>query len=347
MPIKIYNVEQSIEWDNVVKSFSDYDVYYLSGYVKAFQINGDGEPILFYYEDENNRGINVIMRRDISDDERFSNIIAQNQYFDFVTPYGYGGWLIEGNGSANKLFDTYAQWCRENNIVSEFVRYHPMLNNSNYSREHYEVVDLGKTIAIDLSSPELIWENFTSKNRNMIRKAIKSGVKVYHGQYPSIYQTFRQIYNTTMDANDASDYYFFSEEFYNSILNDLKNESCVFWAELDGKIIAASIFIAANGFLNYHLSGSLLEYRKYAPTNLLLYEAALWGNTNGYKSLHLGGGLGSHEDSLYEFKHSFNRNTTHQFSIGKKIFLADAYKKLVEVRKLTSSSGFFPEYRDK
>ena len=32
-------------------SFKDYDVYYLSGYVKAFQVHGDGEPLLFYYHD--------------------------------------------------------------------------------------------------------------------------------------------------------------------------------------------------------------------------------------------------------------------------------------------------------
>lgn len=40
--IKIYNVEDSILWDGIVRSFTEYDVYYLSGYVKAFQIHGMG-----------------------------------------------------------------------------------------------------------------------------------------------------------------------------------------------------------------------------------------------------------------------------------------------------------------
>ena len=40
-------------------------------YVKAFKIHGDGEPTLFYYEDQNIKAINVVMKRDISIYKRF------------------------------------------------------------------------------------------------------------------------------------------------------------------------------------------------------------------------------------------------------------------------------------
>lgn len=59
--------------------------------------------------------------------------------------------------------------------------------------------------------------------------------------------------------------------------------------------------------MNYHLSGSIWEYANLAPTNLLLYEAALWGCANGCKTLYLGGGVGSGEDSLFKFKKAFYR----------------------------------------
>ena len=55
--IKIYNVEDSILWDGIVRSFTEYDVYYLSGYVKAFQIHGDGEPQLLFYEEDGLKAI--------------------------------------------------------------------------------------------------------------------------------------------------------------------------------------------------------------------------------------------------------------------------------------------------
>lgn len=61
--MQIFNMNQAKEWDNLVQSFTNYDVYYLSGYVKAFQIHGDGEPQLFYYDEKGLRGIYVYMKR--------------------------------------------------------------------------------------------------------------------------------------------------------------------------------------------------------------------------------------------------------------------------------------------
>ena len=97
--------------------------------------------------------------------------------------------------------------------------------------------------------------------------------------------------------------------------------------------------------LNYHLSGSLREYQHLAPTNLILYEAALWGCANGCKSLHLGGGVGSGEDGLYRFKKAFYRGEPLRFHIGKKIFLPEQYQELTALRADLPESGFFPRYR--
>lgn len=342
--LEVITVDEHDKWDEIVKSFSLHDVYYLCGYAKGFKVHGDGEPLLFYYHDENLRGINVVMKRDIADDKRFNTKIELNRYFDFSTPYGYGGWLIEGEGDNQNLFRSYYRWCRENNIVSEFVRYHPILGNATSTDSFYDVKLLGDTIAMDLTSKEIIWTNLTSKNRNMIRKARKSNVKIYHGHFPEIYKTFRNLYECTMDNDNATSYYYFNDEFYNSILEDLKYESQIFWAEVDGKIIAASIILGANGYLNYHLSGSLPEYRHLAPSNLLLYETACWGCENGYKYLHLGGGLGSRRDNLFSFKRAFNRQEPCQFSIGKRIFLEDTYQDLLSMNK-NDNDSFFPKYR--
>lgn len=345
MPLYTYTIAESEKWDEVVRSFALHDVYYLSGYVKAFQIHGDGQPLLFYYEDADIRGINVVMKRDIAEDLFFRDKISSGMHFDFISPYGYGGWLLEGSGDCAPLFAAYEAWCADHNIVSEFVRYHPVLNNAEAMRPFYDVVLLGNTISLDLSSQEVIWANLTSKNRNMVRKAQKYGVKIRRGQFPDIYKAFREIYNLTMDSDNAKPYYYFAEEFYDSICNDLPEEAQVFWAEYEGKIIAASIMLAANGQLHYHLSGSLREYQYLAPTNLLLYKAALWGCRNGCRSFHLGGGVGSKEDSLFKFKSSFNRNDRLQFTIGKKVFLTDTYLELTQMKHSDNSCGFFPEYR--
>ena len=342
--LEVLTINESLKWDDIVKNFKEYDVYYLSGYVKAFQIHGDGEPLLFFYEDDKCRGINVVMKRDIALDSHFIGKIEENRYFDFATPYGYGGWLIEGNDSS-RLFDEYEKWCKANNIISEFVRFHPVIKNHVYSEKNYEVIALGETVAIDTTDKEQIWANFNPKNRNVIRKAINSGIEIKKGFSKELFDSFIDIYNQTMDKDNANEYYYFKEPFYDSILNDLKDNATIFYAELNGMIVAASIMIFANGRLNYHLSGSLREYQHLAPSNLMLWKAAEWGNDIGCSTFHLGGGVGSGEDSLFKFKKAFYRGELCRYHIGKKIFDNQAYETLKCIREKNFKTNFFPEYR--
>ncbi len=342
--LTVYTIEQSEQWDAIVRSFRDYDVYWLSGYVKAFRGHGDGEPLLFFYEDENTRGINVVMKRDIAREKFFKGKIQEKQYFDFATPYGYGGWIIEGE-EVEELIETYVNWVQRNGIISEFVRFHPMIKNHNFLKSLYEVVQLGEVVHMELSSPEDIWNNIISKNRNMIRKAVKNGIRIYNGRFPEIYEKFRVIYNGTMDKDNANEYYYFGKTFYQSVLDDLPQNAQVFWAEKDDKVIAASIMLATNGRMNYHLSGSLSEFGSLAPTNLLLYQAALWGCANGYKTLYLGGGVGSGEDSLFRFKRAFYKGDLNRFYIGKKIYNQEKYDELLVLRNMVETSNYFPQYR--
>ncbi len=340
---EILDISQAQRWDELVKSFTAYDVYYLSGYVRAFQIHGDGVPELLYYEGNGLRAIYVYMKRQT----------AIEGIYDAITPYGYGGVLFEGNVTETNLqefWSIFVDTMHDECIVDNFVRYHPVLQNAVPMSSVSTVIDLGKTIAIDLSSPELIWENFISKNRNMIRKAEKNGIQIHHGKDMRLFDDFKRIYNVTMKKDDANKYYFFEDEFYESIHKDLHDNYEMFYAEYDGRIIAMSIMIFANGRLNYHLSGSDAEYRNLAPSNLLLYQAALWGCEQGMKTFHLGGGVGSGEDNLYKFKAAFNKNSDYQFSIGKEIFDEKSYNQLVKLRKSTDAnfdmtSSFFPLYR--
>ena len=341
--MQIFNMNQAKEWNNLVQSFTNYDVYYLSGYVKAFQIHGDGEPQLFYYDEKGLRGIYVYMKRKT----------AIEGVFDSITPYGYGGFLLEGDTSEENvkaLWAAYVDRMKEENIVDNFVRYHPVLANAVPMTTCSDVIDLGKTVAMDLTSEEVIWKNIHSKNRNMIRKAEKNGIVIKHGQGLELFDDFIKIYNATMDKDNAEAYYYFKPEFYKSIHEDLKDNYEMFWAEYEGKIIAMSIMIFANGRLNYHLSGSDLQYRNLAPSNLLLYKAAMWGMEKGMNTFHLGGGVGSGEDNLYKFKIAFNRFSDCQFSIAKHVFDNEKYDELVAERasrdaEFDKESKFFPLYR--
>lgn len=341
--MKLIDLAHSAEWDEIVKSFTEWDVYYLSGYVKAFHIHGDGTPFLLYYKENGLRAIYVYMRRET----RLSGV------YDSVTPYGYGGVLFEGDTSKDNLkafWESYLALMYEEHIVDNFVRYHPVLKNALPMKDISNVLDMGKTISMDLTSPDVIWENIISKNRNMIRKAEKNGIEIRHGKGLDLFPEFKRIYNATMHKDHAEEYYYFGDAFYESIHNDLNANYEMFYAVLNGDIIAMSIMLYGNKQMHYHLSGSLIEYRNLAPSNLLLYKAALWGCELGFKSFHLGGGVGSEEDNLYKFKAAFNRNSDCQFSIGKEVFDQEKYDDLVKIRResdpgFKEDSNYFPLYR--
>lgn len=339
-----YSLSQAREWDEVVKRFPAYDVYYLSGYVKGFASIGDGDPHLLYYEGDSLHAIYVYMKR----------ATGLEGVFDAITPYGYGGVLFDRTDAPQEAYRQFAAEYRAEmlrlGIVDNFVRYNPLSRNAVPMKAVAPVTDLGRTIAMDLQSPEVIWENIISKNRNMIRKAQKNGVEIVHGRGMDWLETFIPIYNETMRRDDAASYYYFDRSLYTSLAQDLPDNYEVFHAIREGQVIASSIMLFAGGRMHYHLSGSLVEYRSLAPSNLLLYEAALWGCGEGFSWFHLGGGLGSHEDALYKFKAAFNRNSDFQFSIGREIFDQVCYDELVARRAagdpaFDRSSSFFPLYR--
>lgn len=351
--LQAISLKQEEQWKRTVRRFSKWDIYYLPEYVKAFQIHGDGEPTLLFYESPSIQVLNVVMKRDISDDLRFQGEIPAKTYYDLVTPYGYGGGLIEGekNGDALKKYkESYEAYCASQGIVSEFVRFHPLLKNAWDLDGLYQIQSLGATVAMNLQSPEQIWTDFSSANRNKIRKAQKNDVAVYWGRSASLLREFQHMYNNTMDKDKATSYYYFEDEFYKSILEDLKYHFLVFYALCQGQIAAMSLILFANQHLHYHLSASNPAFNFAAPTNILLYEIALWGVENGCRIFHLGGGLGSSKDDLYKFKKAFNRQADLEFAVGRRIFSPACFNALVEIRKkreadFDANAAFFPLYR--
>lgn len=343
--LEVIKLEEKKRWNDVVRSFRDYDVYYLNAYLKSLFINGDGDPLLFYYEDDDLRGINVVLKRDVSLDARFEGKIEPGKYFDFTTPYGYGGWIMEGDGNNQRLFDLYDKWCLENGIICEFVRFHPLIENQRYCTDNYNVIPLGQVIALDLRDKEVMWSNMSSRNRNKIKKAVNSGVTVSVGQKDKI-DDFIEIYEETMDRDNAEDYYYFKREYYDCLFDELEDDEIyIFNSELDGKMLSNCIIFKVNGRLSYHLAGSTRTSGNIYETNLLIYQVGLWGNENNCVSLILGGGVGSAEDNLYRFKKGFDDKHSYQFYIGKKMYNQDAYDYLVSLRSDIGNMRFFPAYR--
>lgn len=323
----------SKEWNPLVKSFPDWDIYYLYEYARSLEMHGDGTPVLLYWKGETMQICYAAMLQDIAACEGFHGSLAKGRYFDMATPYGYGGPLVKGersDGDMRQFLKTLTQECRRRGIVSQFFRFDPLVKGQDAFFGLLEAKSFKNTVYMDLKSEEAIFKNMDPKNRNMVRKAKKHNVQVFSDCGGHLGE-FIQIYNETMKRNKAGDYYYFKPEYFTYLQEEFQNHVAYFYAAYEGKIISAAMFLYNGQFMHYHLSGTLWEYRQLASVNLLLYEAALWGSRRGIRKLHLGGGM-EKDDSLYGFKKQFNRNGALPYTIGRAVFDPDAFHGLIKKR---------------
>ena len=339
-------------WNSIVDSYKMSDVYYRCEYAVSFMENEDGTPYLLNYVGQTGSLCYPIIEKDIAEFDKFKNIIPYGQYFDWNTPYGYGGPLSNVERFNDKEQEQFRkelfELARKRNVVSQFLRFHPMLQNQTVCSQAIENVYIKDTIYIDMDTEDDLMVQMDSKNRNLIRKAIKSGIEIKHDNGKYI-DEFMEIYKTTMDRDDARAFYYFPHSYYEYMKKHMSDETEYFYAFKDGVMVAASIFFYNDHVMHYHLSGNYVEYRTYAPTNLILYEAANWGRAQGIKALHLGGGVGV-EDSLFHFKKQFNKNGRIGFYIGRNIFDKEKYTELLNIRKEADSdfdlnNTYYIQYR--
>ena len=332
--------ENRFRWNEIVCKFEAADIYYKNEYVQSMLKGSKDKGVLFFYSDNEFSVCYPMIIKDIAHSEQFEGLLPENTYFDMEVPYGYGGPLCVGHNekSEKQFIKELTKWCIDQNVVSQFIRFHPVLDNQSYCENiGVEKKYIHHTIAMHTTNAEDILKNMDSKKRNMVRKAEKNGVIIEIDENLDGIDDFKRIYTTTMDQHNADDMYYFTDEYYAFLKSDFLDHTVLFKAVYEGKIIAASLFFFDDNNIHYHLSGKDAEYRNLAPTDLLLYTAACWASKRGIKKFHLGGGL-SENDSLYDFKKGFNKNATLDFYIGRTIFLQEKYDELLSVRERADAS---------
>lgn len=346
--LRVLKLDQADEWDEIVRSFTQHDIHYLSAYANIFSLAEAAEPLLFYYKTTEMRAVHVSLQRDISNAQTFHSVVKPRQYYDLITPYGYGGFQMEGNTTRENielLDEAYQTYCRKKRIVSEFVKFHPLLDNARMNSSLYDTAKIGETIFMKLESPKQIWNDLASPRRRVIRKAQKNGVEIAWGNSPELLKTFIPIYEATMQRESASDFFYFEPKFYQTLFEGLKHQLMFFYATYEGEIIAIAMYLLENHQMQYFLSGANSDYHHLSPTSYVMFEAATWGQANGFTNLHLGGGLAS----LLKYKQGFTKEASLSFEIGRKIFDREAYQSLIELRvndaNFDPESTFFPKYR--
>ncbi len=329
-----------------------HDVYFLPAYGKLNEKIEGGRVQTFDFRCAFGQIRSVYIKREIP------FVLDGVQYFDAVTPYGYGGPVVLEASDREKLLacysEAYREKCREERIVDEFVRFHPLAENALDFRDLYEVSFNRHTIAVDLTEDTYLYSQFTPDCRNMIRKAAKKGVVTQVDENCEHLEEFIQLYYATMEKNFASSYYYFEKSYFEGLKNSEAFRLILINAYVENEIIASSMFMRSDENMHYHLSATNPEYYSFASNNAILALACEYGHEQRLKNLHLGGGLSADEkDPLLRFKRNFGRQDKNlkDFYLGKAIFLPEVYEKLCSLTREAGQENeqdlgnFFPAYR--
>ncbi len=300
------------------------DPFYTWEFASAFSYIG--RPKLFFYGDDYDFVVVPFILREI-------NIPPGGNLHDITSHYGYAGPACFGKPNLKEFIKEWDSFLKTNNIVSEFTRLHPLLEN----HEIFPWTEkIGDTVFVNLEK-KIDMSDFDKRCRNSITKAQRDGVKV--GNMGCNIDHFITLYYKTMERHGTESRYFFPGKSIKKLLDI--NGTTVLYAMLGDKVIASAIFLYYDGgkYAYYYLAGSDDHYKNHNPNNLIVYEAMKYFKGLGCKGMCLGGDHGG-SGTLFNFKASFS-TLRKEYYVNKKIVMKEAYDKLSEGK----SRDFFPAYR--
>lgn len=342
---KVFSLDECDKWNEYFNRINHNDIYYKMEFFRAFEKFEGSEALLFVYEEGDDLVYYPFFKRSIQD----------SNYFDITSQYTYGGPLFDFS-EENKDFvlnfrNTFALFCNEYQIVSEFIRFHPFIKNHELLEEFVAVKCVNEGIYIDLKKQtEDIYKEYRADTRYQINKAKRLGHKVLISKNREDLDLFYPIYAHTLKRNNAdSNHYFFDKEFLKLLIQELKDNFEFIFVLLNDTYVSAELDLFTDKYVHAVVGGTLKDFFKGHPNHLLRHELALNHNGGLQEKLILGSG-GKRGDGIFEYKIKFNPTGMYELFMGQKIHNEEIYNKLVEKLKQQQpekelNGNFFPLYR--
>jgi len=352
MHLSILKVEQKNYRNNMVsvisyksggwsKELNEFEHDFHVSYGAQNEPSNRVEPILLKWESNTNVILLPMLKRKI----------MGTPYFDLTSVYGYAGPICREKDISwlelKKFQKDMVTYFAENLIISVFSRLHPLFNQENILEGFGIVEVLSQTVSIDLTLPlDLQRRQYRKGVKSDLSKLKQRDLKIIEDKDHLLIADFVSIYNENMLRVGAEKHYFFPVKYYTDLFSDNGVEAKLFFV-MEGDIaIAAGIFVFTGDIIQYHLSGTKGDYLQNSPIRLMIDYIRLLGTELGYKTFHLGGGVGSNKDALFNFKAGFSK-IRHEFKVWKYIVDTEVYNQLSHELGIDEGERYFPLYRSK
>ncbi|MBL4889046.1 MAG: GNAT family N-acetyltransferase [Candidatus Lindowbacteria bacterium] len=302
------------------------DIYFQEEYIKL-HLN-DGDEIFSYTCEENGKLFrNISIKRPIT---QIGSKTLESGLFDLETPYGYGGYFSNTSDQdfVERSFCKLRELCSDQNIVAEFVRFHPF---NQFPRQHQKqlvkIEPNRHAVFVDLETK--ISDGYSSSLTRNLKSAKEHGLTVEEADFESGLDTFIPMYIKTMERNRAGKFYFLPREYFDE-LGQLK-ASRLFFTRFENQIINGFIILESKPMAYYHLGATHPDFYALHPNPFLFDFLIRKYQSQGYLCFYLGGGNKSTpEDTLFKFKKKFS-NTVLDYYIWGTVFRRQDYNRLNQI----------------
>lgn len=303
------------------------DIYFTPEYYSLYEAYGDGEAQCFVFEKDGSLALYPFLKNPITP----LGYQLDQEYYDIQGAYGYNG-LITNNTDKDFLsqfWTAFDEWCQQNNIVAEFMRFHPLMKNHLLGEGHFKLIHDRNTVYLDLTqSEDDIFAGFDKGTRQHIRKSSKSIEIRPAERTEENVQIFNRIYRENMEHVNSIPYLFFNLQHFR---NMFQQENIEFFIAWQGEIpIACYSGLVSEEYYGNYLRASLTEYNRTGVNTLMYWSMIQSAKAHGCHYVHFGGGTsGDPENSLLHYKMNFSK-TLSEFWIGKRVHNQEVYDKIVE-----------------
>jgi len=353
MNSEIISLRQPDRWLDILRECYRYDFYHCPSYHEISVDATDHEAFLFSYHEGGYTIAIPLILRPVSEVEGLESF----EYMDATSVYGYVGPVASDEVIPEKIINNFQVSLRkglgEINALCAFSRLHPLIGQRPLLTGFGDIMRIGRTVSIDLWLPiDDQYACYRREHKRDITRLKQLGARCIEDEDGQNLDDFIQIYNENMTQVNAEERYFFKPDYFSRLLKAPDFEMHLFCCFLDDEMIGGGLFSLCNDVVQAHLVGARTEYRGLAPTKLLMDEVRMWANEIGALRFHLGGGLGSEEDSLFRFKSGFS-DIIHGFDVWNFIVVKDEFRKVCNQKEhwnqskgITRIHGkYFPRYR--
>lgn len=322
---EVISLQNNLRWQKVLDVMQIDDVHYTTHYFLSALTLDPGEALMFYYNDELGSVAYPYIKRQVEE--------GHSNYFDITTPFGYGGPVLRATTDASALavefMEVFSNYCKEEGIIAEYIRFHPLYGNASYFKNHLKLIPIYETYTIDLkkfAQTSIARESDAGESEKLVIKKL--------GTVRHMFDFLVLYYSEVRKREEADSYYFFTEDYFEALVSELGQVLHLFGAFRGSKLVSACYILAEGNVIYHHLDGTIENEDKGETTRALLLKVAEWGAEHNMSYYHLGGDFKVESLQVIPIKKNLANMQPSMFYICEKIHNDIVFRDLVNPEEL-------------